>query len=125
MAEKSKITGIVLSVFPIGESDRRLTILSRERGKIQVFARGCRKVRSPLHALAQPLVAGEFVITDSRTYSYLVSGEGRDFYPELKEDLDAIYYSSYFAEAAGYFTVEGQDEREMLNLLSVTFSANS
>ena len=84
MADQTKISGIVLSVYPVGESDRRLTILSKERGKLQVFARGCRKVKSPLHAIAQPLVAGEFMISDSRTYSYLASGEGRDFYQELK-----------------------------------------
>ena len=123
MADQTKISGIVLSVYPVGESDRRLTILSKERGKLQVFARGCRRVKSPLHAIAQPLVAGEFMISDSRTYSYLASGEGRDFYPELKEDLDSIYYSTYFAELAEYFTLEGQDERQVLNLLSVTFSA--
>ncbi len=123
MADQSKITGIVLSIYPVGESDRRLTILTAQRGRMQVFARGCRKVKSPLHALAQPLVAGEFIISESRTYAYLVSGEGKDFYPELKEDLDSIYYSTYFAEVAEYFTVEGQDERPVLNLLYVTFSA--
>ncbi len=123
MADQTKISGIILSVYPVGESDRRLTILSKERGKVQVFARGCRKVKSPLHAIAQPLVAGEFMIRDSRTYSYLASGEGKDFYPELKEDLESIYYSTYFAELAEYFTVEAQDERQVLNLLSVTFSA--
>ncbi len=123
MSDLSTVTGIVLTVYPVGENDRRLTILTKERGKMQVFARGSRKVNNSLHAAAQPLVAGEFQVADTRNYVYLNSAEIRDYYPHIKEDLDLIYYSTYFAELAEYFTMEGQDERNILNLLSVTFSA--
>ncbi len=117
------MTGITLSVYPIGENDRRLTILTKERGKIQVFARGCRKPNHPLFGVSQPLVFAEFFITEGRTYNYLNSAEGRDYFPHLKADLESICYSTYFSEVAEYFTVEGLDESNMLNLLFVTFSA--
>ena len=123
MKDQMRVTGIVLSVFPIGENDRRLTILTKERGKIQVFARGCRKPNHPLFGVTQPLIYCEFMITEGRTSSYLNSAEGRDYFPWLKSDLDQIYYSTYFAELAEYFTVEGMDERNTLNLLFVTFRA--
>lgn len=123
MHDQTKVTGIVLSVFPIGENDRRITILTKERGKIQVFARGCRKPNHPLFGVTQPLVYGEFMITEGRNASYLNSAEGKDYFPGLKTDLDGIYYSTYFAELAEYFTVEGMDERNTLNLLFVTFRA--
>ena len=100
MSEQTKVTGIVLSVYPVGENDRRLTILTKERGKIQVFARGCRKPNHPLFGVTQPLIYCEFMITEGRRYNYLNS-----------------------AELAEYFTVEGMDERNILNLLFVTFSA--
>lgn len=123
MSEQSIVTGIVLSVYPIGENDRRLTILTKERGKIQVFARGCRKPNHPLFGVTQPLIYCEFVITEGRNYNYLNSAEGKDYFPHLKKDLESIYYSTYFAELAEYFTVEGLDERNILNLLFVTFTA--
>ena len=123
MSEQSIVTGIVLSVYPIGENDRRLTILTKERGKIQVFARGCRKPNHPLFGVTQPLIYCEFVITEGRNYNYLNSAEGKDYFPHLKKDLESIYYSTYFAEVAEYFTVEGLDERNILNLLFVTFTA--
>lgn len=123
MSEQTKVTGIVLSVYPVGENDRRLTILTKERGKIQVFARGCRKPNHPLFGVTQPLIYCEFMITEGRRYNYLNSAEGKNYFPHLKEDLESIYYSTYFAELAEYFTVEGMDERNILNLLFVTFSA--
>lgn len=123
MNEQTKVTGIVLSVYPIGENDRRLTILTKERGKMQVFARGCRKPNHPLFGVAQPLIHGEFMITEGRRFNYLNAAEGKNYFPHLKEDLENIYYSTYFAELAEYFTVEGMDERNILNLLFVTFSA--
>ena len=123
MREQLKVTGIVLSVMSIGENDRRITILTRERGKIQVFARGSRKPNHPLFGLTQPLVLGEFMITEGRNAAYLNSGEGKEYFPLLKSDLTMIWYGSYFAELAEYFTVEGIDERDTLNLLYVTFRA--
>ena len=123
MSEQTKVTGIVLSVYPVGENDRRLTILTKERGKIQVFARGSRRPKHPLFGVTQPLIYCEFMVTDTRNYTYLNSAECKDYFYFLKKDLEDIYYSSYFAEVAEYFTMEGQDERNILNLLFVTFLA--
>lgn len=123
MSEPVKVTGIVLSVFPVGENDRRLTLLTKERGKLSVFARGCRRPKHPLFGVTQPLIYGEFMVTDTRHYTYLKSAECKDFFHFLKKDLDTIYYSTYFAEVAEYFTMEGQDERDILNLLFATFMA--
>ena len=123
MSEQTKVTGIVLSVYPVGENDRRLTILTKERGKIQVFARGSRRPKHPLFGVTQPLIYCEFMVTDTRNYTYLNSAECKDYFYFLKKDLEDIYYSSYFAEVAEYFTMAGQDDRNILNLLFVTFLA--
>ena len=123
MSSQDKLTGIVLSEFPLGENDKRLTILSKETGKISVISRGCRKAKSHLHAVSQAVTYGDFLISRSRNYNYLASGECRDSFGYLKDDLDRILYATYFCEVAEYFTVEDQDEREILNLLFLTFTA--
>ncbi|MCI6859055.1 MAG: DNA repair protein RecO [Eubacterium sp.] len=123
MREQTKVTGIILSVRSIGENDRTMTILTKERGKITVFARGCRRPNHPLFGVTQPLLYCEFMVSDTRKYTYLNSADCIDSFFFLKESLENIYYSSYFAEVAEYFTVEGQDERNILNLLFVTFMA--
>ena len=114
---QEKVTGMVLSGTPVGEYDKRLVILTKERGKISAFARGARRPRSPLLAACEPFTFGEFSVYRGRD-SYTVSSvEVNNYFSELRVDLDDIYMGMYFCEVADYFTRDNLDAREVLKLL--------
>ena len=95
MSEQTKVTGIILSVYPVGENDRRLTILTKERGKLQVFARGSRRPKHPLFGVTQPLIYCEFMVTDTRNYTYLNSAECKDYFHFLKDNLEILQFAGF------------------------------
>lgn len=61
MDDKIALTGIVLIAAPIGESDKRLVLLTRERGKVTVFARGARRPGNPFWLPQTPLLLEPFM----------------------------------------------------------------
>lgn len=120
---KEMVTGMVLSVSPIGEYDKRLVILTREHGKIAAFARGARKPTSPLLACTEPFTFASFEIYRGRSSYTVIQAEAKNYFMELKEDLEQISYACYFCEMADYFTVENIEGTDILNLLYQSFHA--
>lgn len=111
------VNGMVLSAMPMGEYDKRLTILTVERGKISAFAKGARKPNSSLLACSQPFSYGEFTAYAGRDSYTVTNAAISNYFPGLREDLNRLYLGMYFCEFADYFTREGNDEREVLKLL--------
>ncbi|MDO4312833.1 MAG: DNA repair protein RecO [Eubacteriales bacterium] len=108
---------MVLAAIPIGEYDKRVVILTKERGKISVFAKGARKPSSALGGSIIPFSFGEFTIYEGRTSYTLMSASISNYFTELKEDMEGAYYGFYFMEIADYYCREANDETQMLKLL--------
>ena len=111
------VTGMVLAATPIGEYDRRVVILTKERGKISAFARGARKPNSALVGVTSPFSFGEFTVYEGRTSYTLMSASISNYFQELRLDVEGAYYGFYFLEIAGYYAREANDETGLLKLL--------
>lgn len=115
--------GLVLSASPVSEYDKRLVVLTKEYGKITMFARGARRQNSMLMACSQPFTFGSFTVYRGRNSYNLMSAQVSNYFVELREDIEAVTYGLYFCEFVDYYTKENQEATEVLKLLYQSFRA--
>lgn len=123
MAADVKLTGIVLSSMPVGDYDRRLSVLTCERGRISAFARGARRPKSQLMGASQPFTYGCFRAYEGRDSYSIAAVENPVYFDELCRDPEIFYYASYFCELMEYLTRENTDEKEQVKLLYCALAA--
>jgi DNA repair protein RecO (recombination protein O) len=123
MSSNYEVTGMVLSSVPAGEYDRRVEILTRERGRISGFATGARRPGSPVMAAAQPFVFGTFMIAEGRSAYKIREARVDNFFAGLRKDVSGSLYGTYFMEVLQYVTRENNDETALLMLAYQTLRA--
>ena len=83
-----KLTGIILRYADYREVDRILTLFSREKGKIAISARGCRRQNNPISGSCQLFAYSEIVAFENRgRYTINTADLCEAFYP-IREDID-------------------------------------
>ena len=97
----TKVKGIVLNCKDYKESDKLLSILSLELGKILVVAKGVKKAKSKFKAYAQPFCFANFELTSSKNGAYVLTGvnEIENFY-SLTSNINKFEYAFCILEIA-------------------------
>ncbi len=108
---------LVLREVNYKESDKILTVLTRENGKMTLSARGCRKKGSPIAAASQLLVWSEMTLYEYQgRWAVKEAATDREF-AGMRGDLEKLALGCYFAEMAELLSVEDVPAPELLSLL--------
>lgn len=117
MRDLLELTGMVIGSTPVGEYDKRLVILTRERGKITAFARGAKRPGNGLMGPSRPFAFGKFKVFEGRDAYNLQSAEISQYFEELALDIEGACYGQYFLEFGAYYSRENLDGTAMLLLI--------
>ena len=115
MSQTEHTTGLVIRVRR--EGDVTLTLLTPERGRLTVIAKGARSMRSPQMPLSQLFTYGDFELYRRGDLYWLNTGEIRENFHELSQNLDALNLASYFCEVAAISSEADTPADELLRLL--------
>jgi len=111
------VHGIVLRETETKETDKILTLLTNELGKIPVIARGARRKNSRYSAVAQPLAYGECTLSQRKEWFYASEGSSLELFEGLRTDLLALSLGFYMAELTEAVCPEDEPAPELLRHL--------
>lgn len=111
-----KISGIVISENSLGDSDKMLTILTPNLGKISCVAKGAKRPKSMLMAGSQFLCFGEYILYKSQDIYTMNSSNPIELFYNIRTDLDKLNYASHITKIISDVTTENQNNYNILKL---------
>ena len=85
--------GIILNRQEYGENDLLVNVLSADRGRMDVVAKGGKKMGSKLAPHLEPFTLTDVMVVKGKSRDYAGSAVGRSFYSGIKNDLTRVYYA--------------------------------
>ena len=120
-----KTKAIVIKEYIVGESDKYVTLLTKDYGKIQALAPKAKKTDRGFASATQLFVYGDFILTSYKDTYRMVNAEIIEMFHGIREDLERLSYASYIMEFIQYVTEPMLSQPELLKLCIVTLQALS
>jgi DNA repair protein RecO (recombination protein O) len=117
MSKTYQATGINLRTQAFGESDRMVTILTREYGLIRAIAPGARKQNSSLGGRSGMFVVNEMLIVKGRSLDKITQAQTIKTFAGLGKNLGKLAASQYLAEIVLCEALSDQPQEELYELL--------
>ncbi|MDD5032228.1 MAG: DNA repair protein RecO [Patescibacteria group bacterium] len=78
---------IILNRTDFREYDSRTTVYSEDRGKLDLVARGVKKIKSKLAAHLEPFNLAEIMVVAGKQFDYIGAASSKNCFPNIKGDL--------------------------------------
>jgi DNA repair protein RecO (recombination protein O) len=117
-----KCEGIVIRTTDYGETNKIVTLYTREFGKVGVMARGAKKPNSRLAAVTQLFTYGIFLFQSSTGLGSLQQGEMVSSMRSIREDIFLTAHASYIVDLTDKVTEDRKPNPFLFELMHQTLN---
>ena len=121
--ETFTVEAVVLRTDDFGDANRVVTLFTKEFGKLEANAYGCRRARSPLSGATQMFNHISAQIVHGSKVDTIREADILNFYDGLTKNLERLAYASFFFEIVNRMTFPRQKEIETFRLLKKSLPA--
>ncbi len=114
---KLSTNGLIIRESHVGENDRLVTVLTRDRGLMRAFVPGGRSIKGKKHAATALLTYGNFVFSQGKDSFRITEAECVEVFFGLRNDLEKLTLAQYFCELCGCIVPEEVDAGIYLRLM--------
>ena len=118
-----RAVGLTLRKSPSGEADLVSSLYTREYGKLDVMARGARRLTSKLIGHFEPLTLVRLSIARGRTLDIVAEAEVVNAFPNVKADYASVARGLHVAELIDGFSASSAANPQALDLALQTLEA--
>jgi len=115
------VQGIILKRKNVGEADRLLTVFTREQGKMQIKAKGVRRIASKRASYIEPLNIASLTLYKGTGMPILTEATSLESFPLVKNDLQKIGIGYHICELIDGLCPENQESNEVFSLIEKIF----
>jgi DNA repair protein RecO len=108
---------IVLAVTDHGESDRQYTVFSSDHGKLQVVAKGAKKVLSKVHPHLPLGSVVEIMIATGRVFDRVATAHVITRYNAISSDASAMIIISYFFDVVDALVMRQAPDHDVFAII--------
>lgn len=115
--ETFKIEGVILQTTDFGDANRVVTIFTKDFGKLELNAYGCRRVKSPLSGAMQMFNHISAEVSHGGKVDTVRDADILNFYGNLTADVERLAYAAFFFELVNRMTLPKFPEPIIFDLL--------
>ncbi len=109
--------GLIIKEQKVKESDRLITILTKDKGIIRAFAPRAMSIRSKNVSATQLLAYSRLTIFEGRDTYKINEAASHDIFMDLRRDVSALFLAGYLCELVYTLSPMEEDSQEYLNLI--------
>ena len=116
-----KTQGIIIKSSNLKEIDRKITVYTKDFGKLTVKGKSVRKNQAKLKGHLELFLLSDLMIAPGKGFDIITSAETVKSFPYLHQDLNCLLTSHYFSELIDKLIAGPEKDDNLWHLLLTSF----